>query len=169
MPGRVGMIIDTSVKGCRGIFTDRASNQTPATRVLLDKGLDIVNDALDQGHGLTLLCRHLLKLFKSINGQLIQGCTPDQGRFELVEFLLTHTELSLFDLVGREPLEIRGETQPGTNRDEPFRRVVLIKSNRVSVIGGELVMEVVVSITLRGKRGGLVFGCSPERKHVEYV
>lgn len=141
----VGMIINTAIERSGRVLADRALDQGTTTRVIVHKRLDIVNDALDQCHGHTLLGRHLLEFLKGVNGQLGQGGTPNQLRFLAIQLLLLHPELSLFDLVGGETLQIRGQTEEGADRDEPFGGVVLIKADRVPVIRREFVVKVVVT------------------------
>jgi hypothetical protein len=65
----------------------------------------------------------------------------------LVELLLQLLEATLFDLVGLELLEIISETELLVDPDEPLGWVILVPLDGISVIGWELVVEVVVTFS----------------------
>ena len=64
-----------------------------------------------------------------------------------LEFLQFHGILALSDLVVGESLEVRGETKPGHDGDEPLCRIILVPLDGISVVHGELMVEVVVTFT----------------------
>jgi hypothetical protein len=47
---------------------------------------------------------------------------------------------------------VAGEAQQLTNRNEPFRGVILIPFNRIAIVHRELVVEIVVTFANRHKR-----------------
>ena len=62
-------------------------------------------------------------------------------------------EHALLDLVLGEDLEVARKTKPGADPDEPLRRVVLVPLDRVAVVHGELVVEIVVALADGDERG----------------
>lgn len=79
--------------------------------------------------------------------------SPREHLLRLPQLLQLHGELALLDLVIGEDFEVAGETKPGADRDEPLGGVVLVPLNGVTVVHGELVVEVVVALTNRSERG----------------
>ena len=69
------------------------------------------------------------------------------------ETLQLHRKLALLDLVVGERLEVRREAELAAHPDEPLRRVVLVPLDRVTVVHGELVVEVVVALANGAERG----------------
>jgi len=51
------------------------------------------------------------------------------------------------DFVGWEDLQVVGKTEESECADEPFGWVVVVELDSVSVVIGELVMEVVISLS----------------------
>lgn len=62
-------------------------------------------------------------------------------------------DATLLDLVGTELLEVGGETELAPQPDGPLGGVVLVPLDSVTVVGGELVVEVVVTFTKGDKSG----------------
>ncbi len=114
----------------------------------------------DQGAGLGLFldCKGKVSGVRVWDGEIRTGIPGDDGEvvrvhgpfdavglgLELLEF---HGELTLLDFVLGESLEVGCQTEPLHGDDEPFRGVVLVPLDRVPVVHGELMMEVVVAFS----------------------
>lgn len=81
------------------------------------------------------------------NRQVVTVRSPRQTFLLLTEPLELHRELTFRDLVIGESLEMAGETELRGGPDEPFGGIILIPLDCVTVVHGELVMEVVVPLT----------------------
>ena len=77
---------------------------------------------------------------------MVRGLWPDDLFLDLAHLLELHGQLALLDLVVRERLELRREANELASLDEPLGRVVLEPLDRVAVVRGELVVEVVVAL-----------------------
>lgn len=86
-----------------------------------------------------------LTLIPSNDRQMVRCLGPLDILGLLLQLLHLHRELSLLNLVVRERLELRGETEVRRNEDEPLGGVVLVPLGRVPEIARELVVEVVVT------------------------
>lgn len=76
-----------------------------------------------------------------------------QDLLRFPQLLQLHGQLTLPDLVLRERLQVTCQPQLRANPDEPFGGVVLVPLDSISVIHGELVMEVVISLANGNERG----------------
>lgn len=85
--------------------------------------------------------------------QLLQRDTPVELGALLVELLLQLLEAALLDLVLAELLEVVSEAELLPGPDGPLGGVVLPPLNGVAVVRGELVVEVVVSLTKSHESG----------------
>lgn len=70
-----------------------------------------------------------------------------------MSLLQLHGELALSDLIVWERLEVRGKSDGLHGGNEPLGWVVLVPLDGISVVHGELVVEVVVAFT-DGDEGG---------------
>lgn len=114
--------------------------------MVLDEVTDIVNDTSDGNESLAVL-RLVDKVIPVDNGELLERGTPIEGSTLLVELLLELLNTALLDLVGAELLEVVGEANPLPESDSPLGGIVLPPLNGVAVVGRELVVEVVVTLT----------------------
>ena len=64
-----------------------------------------------------------------------------------MEFLQLHRQGSLVDLVAGKDAKVRREPQHSAQNNEPFRRVVLVPPERVTVVQGELMVEIVIAFS----------------------
>lgn len=140
----VGVSVHTSVEDGGTVLAHSAHDESLSTRVVLNKGGDIVDDSGDEHEvtGLSLL----LELLKLDDGKLLNGNTPVEGVSPLVELLLSLLHETLLNGVLRESLQVPGEADLLERPDEPLGGVVLVPDESVSVVGGELVVEVVVAL-----------------------
>lgn len=147
----VGVSVDTSVEDSGTVLADGAHNEGLSTRVVLDKGRHVVDNARNENQisGLGLL----LELLKLNDRQLLNGDTPVEVVSPLVQLLLSLLHETLLDGVLGEGLEVPGETNLLEGPDEPLGGVVLVPDEGVSVVRGELVVEVVVALS-KGDQGG---------------
>jgi hypothetical protein len=72
---------------------------------------------------------------------------------DFLQLLELHRQLALADLVIGELLEMARETEDAADADEPLGWVVLVPLDGITVVGGELVVEVVVSLADRNECG----------------
>lgn len=86
-----------------------------------------------------------LTIFPIHNRKFAIRDRPPQRILRLLQFLELHCKSSLSDLITWEPPQVAGETEEFACRDEPFRGIVLIPSDRIAIVHGELMVKVVVS------------------------
>lgn len=87
------------------------------------------------------------------DGKVVAVRGPSQALLLLTEALELHRKLALLHFVVRELLEVASETKLVADPDEPLGGVVLVPLDRVAVVHGELVVEVVVAFANRAKGG----------------
>lgn len=151
----VGVVVDTAVEHCGGILTDTRVDHSLATGVVLDKVGDIVDNAGDRDEPTTIL--GLLDVLVPLHdGKLVQRSTPVQPGALLVDLLLQLLQTALLDLIGTELLQVVCEAELLPDPDSPLSGVVLVPFDGVAVVGGELVVEVVVSLTKSDQSGNHV-------------
>lgn len=148
----VGVQVDTAVEDGGSVLADGGRNQSLATGVVLDEVGHIVNDTSNSNESLAILGLGN-EVIPVDDGQLVQRSTPVEDSTLLVELLLQLLDTTLLDLVGTELLEIVGEAELLPGPDRPLGGVVLPPLNGVAVVGGELVVEVVVTLT-QGDQSG---------------
>jgi len=141
----VGVEIDTAVENCGGILADSGGDESLATWVLLDEVSHIV-DNTGNGNETPAILGLRDEVIPVNDGQLLKRNTPVKLRTLLVELLLELLNTSLLNLVLAELLEVRCEAELLPSPDAPLSGVVLPPLNSVAVVGGELVVEVVVSL-----------------------
>ena len=90
---------------------------------------------------------YLLTAIPADDREVVTVRRPVQALLLLAQTLELHRELALLDFVVGEDLEVAGETEFRADPDEPLRRVVLVPLDGVTVVHGELVVEVVVTFT----------------------
>lgn len=144
--GSVGVVVDTTVEDSGSVLADSRVDESLATGVVLDELADIVDDTGDSDPGLAVLGLGN-EVVPADNGEVLEGNTPVKGGTLLVELLLLLLETALLDLVVRELLEVVGETELLPGPDAPLGGVILPPLNSVAEIAGELVVEVVVTLT----------------------
>ena len=102
-----------------------------------------------KGRGLTAL--------PADDGEVLDLLGPADGLLGALEALELHGEDALADLVLGEDVEVGGEAEGGARGDEPLCGVELVPADRVAVVHGELVVEIVVPFAHReqgcGARG----------------
>ena len=85
--------------------------------------------------------------------KVVGGGGPFQSVRLFLELLEFHCQLTLAHFVIGESLEMRSETEPRHDSDEPFSRVVLVPLDGIAIVHGELVVEVVVTLADGNKSG----------------
>lgn len=97
----------------------------------------------------------MLKLtaFPADNRQVGLLRCPSEDVLGLPELLELHGQLALLDLIVGEDLQVCRKTEERSNSDEPLSRVILIPPDRVTVVHGELMVEVVVTFANGGQSG----------------
>lgn len=150
--GSVGVQVDTAVEDGGGVLANSGTDEGLATGVLLDEGGHVVDDTSNGNESLTVLGVGD-KVVPGDDGELLQGGAPVKDGALLVELLLELLDAALFNLVGAELLEVVGEAESLPDADGPLGRVILPPLDGVAVVGGELVVEVVVTLT-EGDEGG---------------
>lgn len=151
--GAVRVVVHAPVEGGCHVLSKAQLDVPFTSRVLFDEVPNVVDDALDHDPLCALFRGGFLELVKSEGWELLDGAAPLETALCLVELLLLHVDLTLFDLVGGEGLEIGSETEKIANPDEPLCGVVLVKEDGIAVVLGELVVEVVVTFS-KGDEGG---------------
>jgi hypothetical protein len=144
--GSIGVVVDTTIEDRGGILADGRRDERLATRVVLDEIGYVVDDTSNGNESLAVLGLGD-EVIPANYRKLFKRSAPVESGTLLIKLLLQLLNTALFDLVGTELLEVRGEAQalPGING--PLGRVVLPPLNGVSVVGGELVVEVVIAFT----------------------
>ena len=71
----------------------------------------------------------------------------------MVELLEFHCELTFLDFVLREDLEVRSKADELHGCDEPLGGIILIPLDGITIVHGELVMEIMVTLSEGDKRG----------------
>lgn len=87
------------------------------------------------------------------DGHILNISWPAKTILFVTELLQLHRQLTLLDFVIREDLQVAGKSEQGVYGNEPLGRVVLVPLDRIPVVHGELVMEVVVTFTDGNERG----------------
>jgi hypothetical protein len=149
--GSVRVVVDTTVEDSGGVLANSGVDESLATGVVLDELADIVDDTSDSDPGLAVLGL-LDKVVPADNGEVLEGNAPVKGGTLLVELLLLLLETALLNLVVGKLLEVVGETELLPGPDAPLGGVILPPLNSVTEITGELVVEVVVTLT-KGDEG----------------
>jgi hypothetical protein len=147
----VGVIVDTTEEGSSSVLSKVLLDQVNATRVLIHERRDIVDEAgdKDQWTGLGLF----LEGIPANDGQVVGRDGPFNVVALGLEFLEFHSQLTLLNFVLGEGLEVRSETEPLHGNDEPLSRIILIPLDGVAVVHGELMVEVVVTLTNGNESG----------------
>ena len=148
----VGVVVDTAIENGGGVLTDGGVDESLAAGVVVDEVTNIVDDTGDGGKLLAPLLAVSNEVVPVDNGELLERYTPVEGSTLLVELLLELLDTALLDFVGAELLEVVGEAELLPDPDVPLGGVVLVPLDGVAVVGGELVVEVVVSLT-KGDEG----------------
>jgi len=147
----VGVQVDTTVEHSRGIFANATFDQGLASRVFINKVGDIVDNTSNSDEAAAILS--LLNILVPLNdGKLLKGNTPVKLGALLVNLLLELLHAALLNLIRTELLEVGGEAELTPQPDGPLGGVILVPFNSVSVVGGKLVVEVVVSLAERNER-----------------
>jgi hypothetical protein len=145
----VGVEVDTTVEHSGGILTDTRADHSLTTRVVVDEARardgKIVYNA-SYRHQLTAVLALLDVVIPLHDGKRLKGSTPVELSTLAVNLLLELLDATLLNLVGTELLEVVGEAELLPDPDGPLGRVVLVPLDGVAVVGGELVVEVVVTL-----------------------
>lgn len=94
-----------------------------------------------------------LTTFPADHGELIGVGRELEALLGLPQTLQLHGELALLHLIVGERLQVGRESDLVADPDEPLGRIVLVPLDSVSVVHGELVVEVVVSFAVCDERG----------------
>ena len=140
----IAMHVDATVEHGGGILADTRRDHGFAARVILDEGGNIVDNTRNGDESAPVL-RLVMVFVPFHDGELVERYTPvELGAFD-IDLLLDLLDAALFDLVGAKLLEIVGETELLPRPDGPFGGIVLPPIQRIAVVRGELVVEVVVA------------------------
>ena len=146
----VGVVVDTAVEDGRSVLANTRANQSLATWMFLDKVGHIVNHASNCNKSTAILRFGLIGV--PVNDwELLQRNTPVESLSLLVKLLLELLETALLNLILLELLEIVGETELLPEPDGPFRRVILMPFDGITVVGREFVVEVVITLSKRNE------------------
>lgn len=107
-------------------------------------------------YGSDPVCGWVLTALPADDRQVVAIRSEAKALLLLAQTLELHGELTLADLVVGEDLEVARKAELLTHPDEPLRWVVLVPFDRVPVVHGELVVEVVVALADRDQRGNEV-------------
>jgi hypothetical protein len=119
--------------------------------VFVDERGDVVNETSDEDKRASLGL--FLEAIPADDGKVVRVGGPFEISTNLLQLLEFHGELTLLDFVVGEALEVASKTDPAANANEPLGRIVLVPFDSIAIIGGELVMEIVVSFTDGNKCG----------------
>ena len=144
--GGVGVHVDSTVEHGGGVLADSAVDHGLPSRVLLDEICDVVNHTSNSDETATILGL-ILEVVPFHDWQRIKRNTPVKLAALLVKLLLLLLDSAFLDLVLLELLEIVCQTHLLPHPDAPFGGVILESFNGVTVVGGKLVVEIVVTLT----------------------
>ena len=150
--GSVGVEVDTTVEHGSGVLANAALDQSLASGVLVDEVGNVVYNTSD-GNQTTAVLSLLNIVVPLDDRKLLKRYTPVELGALLVNLLLELLDATLLDLVGTELLEVGGETELAPQPDGPLGGVVLVPLDSVTVVRGELVVEVVVTLAESNKGG----------------
>ena len=148
----VGVEVDTAVEHSSGVLANAALDQSLASGVLVDEVGNIVYNTSD-GNQTTAVLSLLNIVVPLDDRKLLKRYTPVELGALLVNLLLKLLDATLLDLVGTELLEVGGETELAPQPDGPLGGVVLVPLDSVTVVRGELVVEVVVAFAEGNESG----------------
>lgn len=140
----VGMIVNTTKEGSSGVSTDSTLDEVGTTRVVLNERRTVVNETVDSNKRAFL--RFSLEIVPADDRKVVARLGPFKLVGLLLEKLQFHGVLTLLNLVVRETLQMRGETELRHGPDEPLSGVVLEPLDSVSEVLRELMVEVVVTL-----------------------
>lgn len=138
------MIVDSAIEDSGGISSNVGLNDG-ASWVVVDEDRNIVDDVIDDDD---VLARRLSVVDIGLSPKWKSGNigTPVDLLADLFYVLLSHLSSAHLDFVGWEDLQVVGKTEESKRTNEPFGWVVVIELDSVSVVIGELVVEVVVTL-----------------------
>lgn len=140
----VGVIVNTTKEGGSGVSTDSTLDEVGTTRVVLNERRTVVNETVDSNKRAFL--RFSLEIVPADDRKVVARLGPFKLVGLLLEKLQFHGVLTLLNLVVRETLQMRGETELRHGPDEPLSGVVLEPLDSVSEVLRELMVEVVVTL-----------------------
>lgn len=142
------MVVDATVEHGGCVLANAGVDHGFATGVILDEVGNVVDNTSNSDEAAAVL--GLLDIFVPFHDwELLERNTPVEFGTALVDLLLQLLDTSLFDLVGAELFQVVCQTELLPSPDHPFGWVILMPFDRVTIIGGELVVEVVVTFTHR--------------------
>lgn len=140
------MVVYTTVEHGGSILANTRVDECFSTWVGLDEVGNIVDDTSNSNESTSVLGFGLVSI--PVNDwELLKWNTPVESLSLLVKLLLELLKTALLDFVRLELLEIVRETKLFVDPDEPLSWVVLVPLDGISVIGWELVVEVVVALS----------------------
>lgn len=143
--GGVRMVINTSEECGGSVFANVLAQQMTTSRMFVHERRDIMNETgnEDERAGLGLF----LEAIPGDDGKIVGGSGPLEVLSLSLDLLELHGNLALADFVIGECLEMRCEAEERHGSDEPLGGVVLIPFDGITVVHGELMVEVVVTFT----------------------
>lgn len=97
--------------------------------------------------------RKTLTTLPANNRQLLRIRSPVQDILSLPQLLQLHCQLTLANFILREYLQVTSETELLHPPNEPLGRVILVPLDSVTVVHGELMVEIVVTFTNGNESG----------------
>ena len=149
--GSIGVIVDTSIESLGGVLANEGLDEGFTSGMGGDELGNVVHQIVDNDKGRAFEAS-ALDVVLGKERELLNGKSPVESAHLVFKSLLRHLQATLLDFVIGEALKIEGETQNGHNPDGPLGRIVSVPVNAVAEIVGELVVEVVVSLT-KGQEG----------------
>jgi len=140
----VGVVVDTTIEDGGCVFADSRGDESLSTRMFLDEVGNIVNDTCDGNESSAVLSLGLV-VVPVDDGELLERNTPVESLTLLIKLLLELLETTLLNLVLLELLQVEGEAHLLPDPDGPLCGIILMPLDGITVVGGELVMEVVVT------------------------
>ncbi len=146
------MHVNPTIEHGGGIFANTGVDHSLSSWMVLDELSDIVDNTCD-GDKTTSVLGLVLEVIPFHDWERFERNTPVKLRTLLIEFLLQLLNTALLDFVALELFQVERKAKLLPHPDRPFRRVVLPKFDGVTVVGGELMMEVVVALTESDESG----------------
>lgn len=148
----VRVVVYTTVEHGSSILSDTRLDDCLSSWMIGDKVGNVVNNTSDGNESLSVLSL-LLVFLEAHDWERLQWNTPVELLAGLVDLLLLLLETSLLNFVGSEGLEVVGHSDLLHGPDEPLGWVVLVPLDGVTVVGWELVVEVVVTLSESNEGG----------------
>ena len=143
--GGVAVHVDATVEHGGGILADAGGDHGFPAWVVFDEVGDVVDDTRDSDKTAAVL--GLVDVVIPFHDwELVERNTPVKSGALLVELLLLLLEATFLDLVAPELLQVVCQAKLLPGPDGPLGWVILEPLEGIAVVGGELVVEVVITL-----------------------